>query len=149
MQYWGKITSGSHNIPCKLPECWQNRSDSWVHLVTWSRWWLQLIMAIFRPCDGGRLQKSTEFQMVIWLYDDLGQGVPLQSPIALWLISVWQQSFRIWLDTGQVVQILNGSVPGTVAKFSCNTGHTLNVSRKCVSTGQEVVRTGRSHLSTT
>ena len=37
--------------------------------------------------------------------------------------------------------------PGTVAKFSSNTGHTLNISRERVSTGQEVVRTGRSHLS--
>ena len=45
-----------------------------------------------------------------------------------------------------MVQALDGNVPGTVANYSCNADYALfgNVSRECVSTGQEVVWTGEA-----
>ena len=50
------------------------------------------------------------------------------------------------LESGQVAQLLNDNVPGTVANYSCNAGYALigNVSRKCVCTGMEVVWTGEA-----
>ena len=47
---------------------------------------------------------------------------------------------------GRVVQANDGNVPSTVANYSCNAGYVLfgNVSRECVSTGQEVVWTGEA-----
>ena len=49
-------------------------------------------------------------------------------------------------DDGQVVQALDGNVPGTVANYSCNAGYTLlqSASRECVRTGLEVVWTGEA-----
>ena len=42
-------------------------------------------------------------------------------------------------ENGQVAQIINGNVPGTVANYSCESGYTLvgNMSRVCVRVNRE------------
>ena len=42
-------------------------------------------------------------------------------------------------ENGQVAQIINGNVPGTVANYSCDSGYTLvgNMSRVCVQVNRE------------
>ena len=42
-------------------------------------------------------------------------------------------------ENGQVVQIINGNIPGTVANYSCDSGYTLvgNMSRVCVQVNRE------------
>ena len=49
-------------------------------------------------------------------------------------------------ENGQVLQLLNGNVLGTVANYSCNAGYALleNVSRECVNTNMEAVWTGEA-----
>ena len=49
-------------------------------------------------------------------------------------------------ENGQVVQLLDGNVPGTFANYSCDAGYRVsgNVSRECVSTGLEAVWTGEA-----
>ena len=49
-------------------------------------------------------------------------------------------------ENGQVVQVLDGNIPGTVANYSCNNGYILfgNVSRECISTGVQVLWTGEA-----
>ena len=49
-------------------------------------------------------------------------------------------------ENGQVVQALDGNIPGTVANYACNAGYTLfgNVSRECISTGVQVLWTGEA-----
>ena len=49
-------------------------------------------------------------------------------------------------ENGQVVQVLDGNIPGTLANYSCNAGYTLfgNVSRECISTGVQVLWTGEA-----
>jgi len=49
-------------------------------------------------------------------------------------------------ENGQVVQLLDGNVPGTVANYSCDAGYTVfgNMNRECVSMGLEAVWTGEA-----
>ena len=49
-------------------------------------------------------------------------------------------------ENGQVVQALDGNVPGTVANYSCDAGYALlqRASRDCARTGLEVVWTGEA-----
>ena len=49
-------------------------------------------------------------------------------------------------ENGQVVQLLGGNVPGTVANYSCDAGYRVsgNVSRECVSTSLEAVWMGEA-----
>jgi len=47
-------------------------------------------------------------------------------------------------ENGQVIQLVDGNVPGTVANYSCDEGYTLqgNMSRECVLNGQNEFWTG-------
>jgi len=51
-------------------------------------------------------------------------------------------------ENGQVVQLLDGNVPGTVANYSCDAGYNIlgNVTRDCVGMGLEAMWTGEAPI---